>query len=48
VNVAVLGSGAKNVLTLVPLVIAHARRPRPRSKTFSSLAAAGSSGDIFI
>ncbi|HEV7640413.1 MAG TPA: hypothetical protein VGO39_06095 [Gaiellaceae bacterium] len=47
-NVAVLGNGAKNMLTLVPLVIAPPRRPEARSRSFGSLAGVGSSGDIFI
>jgi hypothetical protein len=50
VNVAVLGNGPKNALTLVPLLSSTAvpRRPGPRAKAFGSLAAAGAAADIFI
>jgi hypothetical protein len=48
VNVAVLGNGTKNALTLVPLVVAAPRRPAARRRTVGSLAGAGASGDIFI
>jgi hypothetical protein len=50
VNVAVLGNGTKNALTLVPLLsrTAAPRRPGPRSKTFGALAGAGTSGDVFV
>jgi hypothetical protein len=50
VNVAVLGNGAKNSLTLVPLLETTAvpRRPGPRSKTFGVLAGAGTTGEIYI
>jgi hypothetical protein len=49
VNVAVLGNGTRNTLTLVPLLATTAapRRSGPR-KTFGALAGAGTSGDIYI
>jgi hypothetical protein len=50
VNVAVLGNGPKNALTLVPLLAGTPapRRPGPRGKAFGALAGAGSAADIFI
>jgi hypothetical protein len=49
VNVAVLGNGTKNALTLVPLFSGQApRRPRPRSKALGALAGAGASRDVFV
>ena len=49
-NVAVLGNGTRNALTLVPLraTAAVPRRPGPRAKTFGSLALAGASSEIHI
>jgi len=50
VNVAVLGNGTKNALTLVPLRVTAAapRRPGPRAGTYGPLALAGSSSEIHI
>ncbi|MFL5961615.1 MAG: hypothetical protein ACJ757_01795 [Gaiellaceae bacterium] len=49
VNVAILGNGTKNALTLVPLLAAPAvrRRSGPRGKAFGPLARAGAAADSF-
>ena len=49
-NVAVLGNGAQNTLTLVPLVVPKVRPcgPAPRRKTFGPRASAGVTAEIFI
>jgi len=50
VNVAVLGNGTKNALTLVPLRLTTAVRRRPASagRAFGPLAAAGTVNDVVI